>query len=424
MCQEVTGELKRDGLVPGEWNKRGLIQNSEAFPVYSLLGQFREIVGMRSFTAPAGHRHVVLVGVARHNLRCVGFTLVELLVVIAIIGVLVALLLPAIQAAREAARNAQCKNQLRQIGIGMLNYESANGTFPCGGWSWMWMGNPDAGNGPRQPGGWIYQVSDYLENQNVKKFGGGGLTGAALRAALKDQATAVIPTFNCPSRRPAQLYPNYEQTIINADVSPVAAKSDYAANGGHSVTDSSGKPVPDPTLTNCMKASNPNARFPNCDFPNSDAWIAQFWTGIVADRAGARIGQITDGTSKTAAAGEKWVSANFYEIATYKGEGQPPADNPADNGSMYQGYDQDTVREISGSYDNGGKPQGSLPRRDTEATSTDPRATGASYPHNFGSAHPAGVNMAMCDGAVNSYGFDVDPLVWNAIGGREDGDLN
>ena len=54
-----------------------------------------------------------------------GFTLVELLVVIAIIGVLVGLLLPAVQAAREAARRMSCGNNIRQLGLGILNYESA-----------------------------------------------------------------------------------------------------------------------------------------------------------------------------------------------------------------------------------------------------------------------------------------------------------
>lgn len=100
------------------------------------------------------------------RLSCSGFTLVELLVVIAIISILIALLLPAVQAAREAARRVSCFNNLRQIGIALHGYHTANGSFPPGGIEHRMMINPATGKryGPsgRQLA-WSAYILPYIE---------------------------------------------------------------------------------------------------------------------------------------------------------------------------------------------------------------------------------------------------------------------
>lgn len=350
------------------------------------------------------------------------FTLVELLVVIAIIGILVALLLPAIQAAREAARLAQCKNQVRQIALAMLNYETANKAFPSGGWSSSWVGDPNVDTGPRQPGGWIYQSLPYLEQQAITSIGQ-GLTGQELITALTKQGEAAIPIFNCPTRRPAQLYPSVELTTWNSHPLEFAAKTDYAANAGGNPNAKAG-PGPIPLFP--FVVSNCDGRYPNCNWMNKQTWLDMYWTGIVGDHVGATIPQITDGTSTTLLVGEKWLYEFYYDVSSIDAEldnqtNRMSKDNPGDNGVMYAGYDYDTVRGC-GYVDQTLK---SPPMRDSEYDRSNPQTDkkGAHYQERFGSAHPAGLNIARCDGSVDTESFDVDPLVWAKLGSRHDGGL-
>ena len=108
--------------------------------------------------------------------RRAGFTLVELLVVIAIIGTLVGLLLPAVQAARESARMASCQNTLKNLSLGVLNFESARGHLPHGAIDWsagytrqtIW---PSAANTRNAGWTWLYYVLPYMEAMELFQKG-------------------------------------------------------------------------------------------------------------------------------------------------------------------------------------------------------------------------------------------------------------
>jgi len=107
--------------------------------------------------------------------RRAGFTLVELLVVIAIIGTLVGLLLPAVQAARESARQTSCQNTLKNLSLGVLNFESGRGYLPHGGLEWsagwqrpnLWPGASTKNSGWT----WLYFVLPYMESTDLYNKG-------------------------------------------------------------------------------------------------------------------------------------------------------------------------------------------------------------------------------------------------------------
>lgn len=132
--------------------------------------------------------------------RKLGFTLLELLVAVAIIGVLIALLLPAVQQAREAARRSQCKNNLKQLGLALLNYEQTVQVFPPG---WIGVsGRPD----PQGPSGfgWGALLLPYLDQNGLYRLLDfeTPLDQGANRLQV---GSASINVWQCPSVPPVQV---------------------------------------------------------------------------------------------------------------------------------------------------------------------------------------------------------------------------
>lgn len=120
------------------------------------------------------------------------FTLVELLVVIAIIGILIGMLLPAVQMVRAAARRTACQNNIRQVGVAILNYESAHSKFPPGQ-SWT----EEEGDPNRLDYSWQARILPHMEANNI--YDGINFSLPYLDPSNLASAASVVPGYLCPS---------------------------------------------------------------------------------------------------------------------------------------------------------------------------------------------------------------------------------
>ena len=331
----------------------------------------------------------------------VGFTLVELLVVIAIIGVLVALLQPAVQAARESARRMQCINNLRQLGLAMHNYESANKRLPPGNLGFHWEEakyNSVSRNRPDSEvtTAFVCFVLPYLEESAL--FAAYDFTRRT-QDQYNDPNSPVgklLSTFQCPSDEP--------QTagVCNSNPDGEDWKGNYGVNWGAWRTACQlpdGIDIDDPSFNFCFNTTPTNRP--------GGVRIAPFHFSY-----GAKFSAITDGTSNTLAMMEmiqtpvEDVCDRRARIWCEKGDcGSvttflPPNSTLLDSGNCREDYEDAPCERI-----NGGTLRDSMSR------------TGSR------SRHPGGVHVLMCDSSAHFVSDNVDRQTWQSMSTMDQGEV-
>ena len=327
------------------------------------------------------------------------FTLVELLVVITIIGILIALLLPAVQAAREAARRMQCTNNLKQLALGCLNHENAQGIFPTGGWGNGWSADPDQGFKKDQPGCWLFTILPYIEMEGLFNMAAGSPgwpVPPVKKYKLRLMRETPVTAFFCPSRRSPVArevrhrlggWYNCEPPIGNPRL---GASNDYAACFGS-------YPIPPYTGVTTYPAAT-DSMFP---YPSQ-------YNGVSFMRSEVRMADISDGSTNTYLIGEKYMNSDAYENTVLDGGDSDPAFSGFD-GQMYRGAypgcDRPyTTPNVATAY---------KPRQDTPGLPP----TG----YWFGGPHTEIFNMALCDGSVHSISYNISLTIHARLGDRNDG---
>jgi prepilin-type N-terminal cleavage/methylation domain-containing protein len=322
-----------------------------------------------------------------------GFTLVELLVVITIIAILIALLLPAVQTAREAARKAQCGNNLKQLALAALQHEQHQGFLPSGGWGPNWVGDANRGFGKRQPGGWVYNVLPYCDQQPLHDIGLGETDPTKLNQWHQIRNQTPLASFTCPSRRAPVLIPTVNPGIV--------FMNSYNPGGSHAST-CYAVSLGDTSYVVWWWAAGSLAQG---DDPAFD-WhlaLAKSIHGVSYVRSEVTMATITDGASNTYLFGEKPIDPDNYLTGVDGG----------DDWTMYCGQQDDIARSVG--WPDSSHATGYYPLPPIQDT------PGYNDYAGFGSAHSGGLLMSFCDGAVVAISYSIDPEVHRRLGNREDG---
>jgi prepilin-type N-terminal cleavage/methylation domain-containing protein/prepilin-type processing-associated H-X9-DG protein len=322
--------------------------------------------------------------------RNVGFTLVELLVVIAIVGILIALLLPAIQAARESARSSQCKNNVRQIGIALQNFESGRGVFPPGYVSQPEnpaMGPVDPDFNDAGPGwGWLTFLLPYVEQVSLYKSL--DMTRTAWDPANAVAVQSTMDTYRCPSDNFGQ-NPNQTPTMNVTDTGQqpmgvVFGRSNYVSSVGSST----------------LWCSWPVTIQPN---------------GAMYRNSMTRVADVTDGLSNTVFAGER--SSNIADSVW-------PGIVPLSGHFAYLPFASIGSGGFNTNYDGPGAYVGAHggPCPYEDPVVIHPPNSPYGHSDQMESTHPGGVNILLGDGSVHFYADSHALSTWVALVSRNGGE--
>jgi prepilin-type N-terminal cleavage/methylation domain-containing protein/prepilin-type processing-associated H-X9-DG protein len=317
-----------------------------------------------------------------------GFTLIELLVVIAIIAILVGLLLPAVQKVREAAARATCQNNLKQLALGCMNYESARGTLPPG----------DSPGGSR--GTWQVAVLPYVEQQALFDLyqGYNDSTGPAYNAAANlPVVQTTMKGFTCPSDPQAGKNP-VGTTLIT--------KHNYLVNFGNTVRRQFNPAYPAGCTGGSTVGAGGCVTFGGAPFQLNDA------SGGGPAQRPVKLLDIKDGTSGTLMAAEGlqggpgdlrgmtwWGPAAAFH--TYNVPNSSAADRLQSGACASQ-------------------PELNLPCVPDLMT---PTSAGGDNQLAARSRHTGGVNAARCDGSVKFYTNAISLQTWRGLGTANGGEV-